>query len=868
MLNKPTWLRTEEYRQLIEKVGTDPSCAHCGTELDLSVDHIIPRYEGGTNDANNLQVLCRSCNSRKGTRPDAYWSREFYWDLPIRTENLRTAQRQGAYEAVLQHADWFGRPWSQINRHLYLLGWVVGAGKTLAVPTLAFALNKAARAQLGSGAPRVDRVLLLCKDQATRDQAVTSFAGDKDKKSELVEYGIVAPPPRVLAITHSGQMARGITDQYDLVVACAAMLFEANDRDADWSSLKQQFLARFPLIVIDEPHYANDQALQIVEAAPASLVFGTTGSPIDNAGRMLNRMVAVSVFDYDMAVRADQSMAQLAEDDERNLIFQHVQPTSADVLIRGELEEGLDKRAVDYEGQWIPKQSVAEAVVHHVREMDGLMDRMRKAQAAPLLGEQVVVEPAPHRLEYHGEVVADLTYDVHAMIVVESVPAGKQMVSLLNDMFDRRRDRYPMERGYRAELVHAANELTGQGGKPLTSDHPWMRVKNAKELKGKRRADAKCARFLVVVGMAREGVDNPYCGVIGVACSINSRIEAVQRPIGRQLRGVQEIDRDGTLHVPPEEADTVRILSHESFDNRKTIESGIRFVLNMSDELAVLPTVSDLKAGADPEPVVKGDKDRVLTPDEETKIAGHVIKARQDDVTDDEFEAMRKVLGDVFGGPQGERKEKVDEWIDTVDRHPDVAWSKLNLDATVDAHHIVMREESLIDWTFEQVITFVRNYLPRLEPQAREIYRTGNELGLHLLKEWLSSEYQQHRIHQPQPWTSLKEIRLRLMQDSFETFGAELTDKKRVYQSVNQAIKNALGVGADETVQEGSKWDVPQVHHVLTDQRTQRQMKGFIRRRLIQSGAVPAWKEHFAEQANVQAWEPITVDAAEQGDAA
>lgn len=32
---------------------------------DLTVDHITPKAYGGTDDVNNLQVLCRACNSRK-----------------------------------------------------------------------------------------------------------------------------------------------------------------------------------------------------------------------------------------------------------------------------------------------------------------------------------------------------------------------------------------------------------------------------------------------------------------------------------------------------------------------------------------------------------------------------------------------------------------------------------------------------------------------------------------------------------------------------------------------------------------------------------------------------------------------------------
>lgn len=48
---------TDEYR-----------CVKCGSHEDLAVDHILPVAEGGTNDRENLQTLCRSCNSRKGKK--------------------------------------------------------------------------------------------------------------------------------------------------------------------------------------------------------------------------------------------------------------------------------------------------------------------------------------------------------------------------------------------------------------------------------------------------------------------------------------------------------------------------------------------------------------------------------------------------------------------------------------------------------------------------------------------------------------------------------------------------------------------------------------------------------------------------------
>lgn len=43
-------------------------CRHCGTHKDLAVDHIHPESLGGTLDFENLQTLCRPCNSRKGVR--------------------------------------------------------------------------------------------------------------------------------------------------------------------------------------------------------------------------------------------------------------------------------------------------------------------------------------------------------------------------------------------------------------------------------------------------------------------------------------------------------------------------------------------------------------------------------------------------------------------------------------------------------------------------------------------------------------------------------------------------------------------------------------------------------------------------------
>jgi hypothetical protein len=46
-------------------------CAECGATDDLTIDHIMPKSLGGTNDEDNLRVLCRRCNSAKNNRVSA-----------------------------------------------------------------------------------------------------------------------------------------------------------------------------------------------------------------------------------------------------------------------------------------------------------------------------------------------------------------------------------------------------------------------------------------------------------------------------------------------------------------------------------------------------------------------------------------------------------------------------------------------------------------------------------------------------------------------------------------------------------------------------------------------------------------------------
>lgn len=63
---------SEEWQTMCLLVGG--RCVACGQIKDLTVDHVIPVTKGGRNDMANIQPLCQSCNSSKGTMTIDYRS--------------------------------------------------------------------------------------------------------------------------------------------------------------------------------------------------------------------------------------------------------------------------------------------------------------------------------------------------------------------------------------------------------------------------------------------------------------------------------------------------------------------------------------------------------------------------------------------------------------------------------------------------------------------------------------------------------------------------------------------------------------------------------------------------------------------------
>lgn len=68
-----TWLTGNPKRRTLPpqlvcevKARDNGRCRACGSTEELQIDHIFPVSLGGSDDIDNLQVLCRPCNQRKG----------------------------------------------------------------------------------------------------------------------------------------------------------------------------------------------------------------------------------------------------------------------------------------------------------------------------------------------------------------------------------------------------------------------------------------------------------------------------------------------------------------------------------------------------------------------------------------------------------------------------------------------------------------------------------------------------------------------------------------------------------------------------------------------------------------------------------
>lgn len=80
------WNIHDLFQNNIYKMKSNSSCWYCGKIFDdkseLTIDHVFPRSKGGTNDIDNIIMVCKHCNSSKRDTDLLEWYFEKRCEFP------------------------------------------------------------------------------------------------------------------------------------------------------------------------------------------------------------------------------------------------------------------------------------------------------------------------------------------------------------------------------------------------------------------------------------------------------------------------------------------------------------------------------------------------------------------------------------------------------------------------------------------------------------------------------------------------------------------------------------------------------------------------------------------------------------------
>ena len=81
------------------------ACQYCGSERDLTFDHVIPRRAGGRTTWENVATACSPCNLRKGGRTPREAGMRLHMQ-PIRPTSWQLLENGRAFPPNYLHESW------------------------------------------------------------------------------------------------------------------------------------------------------------------------------------------------------------------------------------------------------------------------------------------------------------------------------------------------------------------------------------------------------------------------------------------------------------------------------------------------------------------------------------------------------------------------------------------------------------------------------------------------------------------------------------------------------------------------------------------------------------------------------------------
>ncbi len=83
-------------------------CVYCGSEEELTFDHVLPRSKGGRTSWTNIATACSPCNLKKGGRTPKQAGMQLY-SQPIRPTHWQLQQHGKSFPPNYLHETW--RDW-------------------------------------------------------------------------------------------------------------------------------------------------------------------------------------------------------------------------------------------------------------------------------------------------------------------------------------------------------------------------------------------------------------------------------------------------------------------------------------------------------------------------------------------------------------------------------------------------------------------------------------------------------------------------------------------------------------------------------------------------------------------------------------
>jgi 5-methylcytosine-specific restriction endonuclease McrA len=119
--------------QIIDRDGDQ--CWYCRDgSAYLTIDHVVPVSEGGTNELSNLRAACRECNAEKGSRSEDDFRTFTLPQLLYRKRRLYSKERQAeivdGYRKCLEYMFALRHPLSEQARKFNLVTGEKKAGES------------------------------------------------------------------------------------------------------------------------------------------------------------------------------------------------------------------------------------------------------------------------------------------------------------------------------------------------------------------------------------------------------------------------------------------------------------------------------------------------------------------------------------------------------------------------------------------------------------------------------------------------------------------------------------------------------------------------------------------------------------------